>query len=193
MLAINGAGNGWRACLAMCVGAGMFSASCGKSEPEPRVLTFGPLATLSVRSIQPDCEEATPRAEFSTTISVTSRPRLVDSNGVEVPVLTVFNQTLSEGESVDRFIEGTLNVMVGDEVCLESADTREIDTLFDDVLAESRRCNVIEPTTTALTFPLQMERGSCTLSVSIPATVTNPVVPEGDSSAADLDAGVPMP
>lgn len=146
-------------------------AGCG-DPPQPRVLTFGPSATLSVRGIQPDCEEITSGAEFSSSIGVSSRPTLVDEGGAPVALLQLNNQRLDEGIPVARDVEGRLSLVVGDVVCLQSEGTEEDDTFNDDRLTEARVCRTVEQDTRELLFELRMSRGACVLSIDIPAQIS---------------------
>ncbi len=157
-------------------------AGCGDPS-QPRLLTFGPDATISVRGIQPDCEEITSGAEFSTWIGVSSSPTLVDEGGAPVALLQLNNQPLDEGTPVFREVEGRLSLVVGDVVCLQSEGTEEDDTFNDDRLTEARACRTVEQDTRELLFELRMSRGSCVLSIDIPAQISDELA-SGDAGSS---------
>ncbi len=169
--------------LAYWVAAFAFVVGCG-DPPEPRILTFGPTAIVSARGIQPDCEEVTSGGEFSTSITVSSRPRLVDEAGAPVVLLRLNNQPLDEGVPVFLEVQGRLSLAVGNVVCLESEGTEEDDTFNDDELTEARACRTVEQDTRELLFELRMSRGACVLSVDIPAQVSDGLA-SGDAGVAD--------
>jgi len=81
--------------------------------------------------------------------------------------------TLVSGQQVERDIDETITIFEGDEVCVSSIGTEELDPLdFDDPLQEDEVCATVSVGTASVDYSLVMSEFDCELRVDLTATVS---------------------
>jgi len=157
--------------------------SDGNDEPgQIFEFAFGPDLTLSAESVIPECEDALigPRGEFRTNIYAQA------GGGVPVPLLlrprvgTFPADTflLASGEQMVFPLNETVQAQVGSDLCVFSQATEEADEFpdFNEILTEDTVCFTVTTTSTAFTYDLQMNLGTCNLKVNVSTLIVDPLV-----------------
>ena len=133
-----------------------------------REIRFGPEAVARASDIVPGCEGVTPKGEFRTTIRATVGAGVLDNE----ELLRLDAVPLADAESLSVAVDVTMEVDTGDEICVKSSGSEEVDTFGNDDLSDDEDCQELAANDEELSFSLAMRSGACTLSVQVPAKVT---------------------
>jgi hypothetical protein len=130
------------------------------SSPKLFDISFGPTYTVSAFDVVPGCDPLE-TGEFKSTIGASV-------NGGSTRRLGQFSLELVSNGSSDLGMNKLIRVDEGDELCVFSIETAELNPTGSQNLDEDEVCVTIASDTTSLDFQLRMENG-CALEVAVQA------------------------